>query len=286
MSFLRSEIMFGAAFLVALREGLEISLILGIIFSYLRGLNRKDTFKPIWIGAAIAIALSVLVGCILYVATGGEEWHGQIYLEAVIFLAAVGILSYMTFWMKKNSPGMHKGIQSTIDQALKSSGDTSQLVILAFITIIREGIELVMFLLAISIEGKSNFVSLGSGTLVGILLAALIGWGIYQGTTKINLKAFFRVMGNLLIIVAAGLLINAVHEFIELGLIQPVAYLYDLEAILNQRGAVGGILHALIGYTDRLSVTQFIIWLIYMIPALLLFNRNKKKPQVKSPALT
>jgi len=267
--------MFGAAFLVALREGLEISLILGIIFSYLRGLNRKNTFRPVWIGAGIAIAFSIIVGSILYLLTDGEEWHGQLYIEAAIFLVAVGILSYMTFWMKKNSPGMNKGIQASIDTALKSNGGTFQLILLAFITIIREGLELVMFLLAIAVDGKGNGLSLGSGTLVGLIVAILIGWGIYQGSAKINLKTFFQVMGNLLIIVAAGLLINAVHEFIELGIIQPGVYLYNWEHVLDRHGAIGGILHALVGYTDHLSSVQLIVWLIYIIPAIILFNRKK-----------
>lgn len=277
--------MFGAAFLVALREGLEISLILGIIFSYLRGLNRKNTFKPVWIGAGIAIAFSIIVGSILYIVTGGEEWHGQLYLEAAIFLVAVGILSYMTFWMKKNSPGMNKGIQVSIDTALKSNGGTFQLILLAFITIIREGLELVMFLLAIAVDGKGNGLSLGSGTLVGLIIAILIGWGIYQGSAKINLRTFFQAMGNLLIIVAAGLLINAVHEFIELGIIQPGVYLYNWEHVLDRHGAIGGILHALVGYTDHLSSVQLIVWLIYIIPAIILFNRKKVSTLARGAAL-
>ncbi|MCO7175181.1 FTR1 family protein [Sporolactobacillus kofuensis] len=269
--------MFGAALLVALREGLEISLIMGIIFSYLRGLNRKDTFKPVWIGAGVAIGLSIILGIILYLFTGSEEWNGQIYLETAIFFVAVGILSYMTFWMKKNSRGMNKGIQASINTALNNDSGSFQLVLLAFLTIIREGLELVMFLLAISVEGKGDLLSLSSGTFVGLIIAVLIGWGIYQGTTKINLKVFFQVMGNILIVVAAGLLINAIHELIELAIIQPGVYLYNWENILNRHSAVGGILHALVGYTDHLSSVQLIVWLVYIIPAIILFNRNKVK---------
>lgn len=274
--------MFGAAVLVAVREGLEMSLILGIIFSYLRGLNRKDAFKSVWIGAGCAIILSIAVGSILYFLTGDEEWSGQPYLEAIIFLVAVIILSYMTFWMKKNSRSMNKGIQANIDSALVNGGGVFQLVGLAFLTVIREGLELVMFLLAISIEERSGILPVGSGAVVGLVIAAVIGWGIYHGATRINLKLFFQVMGNILIIVAAGLLGNAIHELIEVGILQPVAYLYNWKDVLNHHDAIGGVLNALVGYSDHLSIVQLVIWVVYLATALILFNRHSAKKNTAS----
>lgn len=273
--------MFSASLLVALREGLEISLILGIIFSYLRRLKRKDAYKSVWLGAGSAFILSIAVGSILYVLTGDEEWSGQPYLEAIIFIVAVIILSYMTMWMKKNSRAMGKGIQANIDHALVKGG-TFQLAGLAFLTVIREGMELIMFLLAISINEKAGLLPVGSGAVIGVVIAGIIGWGIYRGTSKINLNIFFKIMGNILIIVAAGLLGNAVHELTEVGIFSPMGYLYDWQDVLNHHGAVGGVLHALIGYSDHLSVIQFSVWVVYLIVALTLFNRNGVKGQKTS----
>lgn len=273
--------MFGAAILVAVREGLEISLILGIIFSYLRRLNRKDAFKSVWIGAGCAIVLSIAIGTVLYVLTGDEEWSGQPYLEAFVFLVAVVILSYMTLWMKKNSRSMNKGIQANIDSVLENGGGVFKLVGLAFLTVIREGLELVMFLLAISVETRAGFLPIGSGAVIGLLIAVLIGWGIYRGTTRINLKLFFQVMGNVLIIVAAGLLANAIHSLIEVGILSPVVYLYNWQDVLSHHGAVGGVLNALVGYSDHLSIVQFAVWLVYLVLALMLFNRRGGKGKVE-----
>jgi high-affinity iron transporter len=273
--------MFSAAFLVALREGLEISLILGIVFSYLRRLKRKDAYKAVWIGAASALILSMAIGTFLYMVTGDEEWSGQPYLEVIIFIIAVIILSYMTLWMKKNSHSMNKGIQANIDNALVKGG-VLQLAGLAFLTVIREGLELSMFLLAISIDEHAGVFSVGTGALVGIAVASVIGWGIYRGTSKINLKLFFKVMGNILIIIAAGLLGNAVHSLIEVRIFSPLGYLYNWQDILNHHGVLGGVLHALVGYSDHLSVIQFIIWAAYLIFALTLFNRDNIKKKNKT----
>jgi len=272
--------MFYAAFLVALREGLEISLILGIIFSYLRGLNRKSAFRYIWIGAGSAFAISIIAGSILYVLTNEEEWSGQVYLETAIFFIATAILSYMTFWMKKNNRSLNKGVHAQIDKALNHSDGVMQLVGLAFITVIREGLELIMFLLALSIEAKNGAIPVSSGAIVGLIVATFIGWGIYGGAAKLNLKLFFQVMGNVLIIVAAGLLGNAIKGLIEMNILKPYGYLYDLTAVLNHHGAVGGLLHALVGYSDHLSTAQFLVWIIYLLIALVLFNRKSSKVSI------
>jgi high-affinity iron transporter len=274
--------MFAAAALVGLREGLEMSLILGIIFSYLRKLNRKDGFKHVWLGSSIAFVLCLVVGGLLYHFTSEEEWSGQAYLELFIFLIAVGVLSYMTFWMKKNSRSMSGQLQGQIDKAL-DGGSIFQLTFLAFITVVRESLELVMFLLALATQNH-NAATVSAGGLSGLLIAAIIGWGIYRGTSHINLKLFFKVMGNILIVVAAGLLGNAVSSAIEVGWLHPVTYVYNLQDSLNHHGLVGSILHALIGYSDHPSIIQAAIWILFLVIALTLFNRNRQSPAVKSVA--
>ncbi|WAH37447.1 FTR1 family iron permease [Alicyclobacillus dauci] len=264
--------MFGASLLVALREGLEISLILGIIFSYLRKVNRSDAFKYVWSGSGLALILAAGLGIILYRLTGQQEWAGQVYLEVVVFIFAVAILSYMTFWMKKNSRSMNRGIQSRIDSALNQGG-VFQLIFLAFITVIREVLEMIMFLLAVATQGHGAK-PVGLGALIGLLISAAIGFAVYRGTSHINLKLFFQVMGNVLIVVGAGLLGNAVHSAIEAGIIKPVAYVYDLSTVLNSNGTLGAILHAFVGYTDHPSIIQAAVWVIYLIISLVMFNRR------------
>lgn len=272
--------MFAAAAIVGLREGLEMSLILGIIFSYLRRLNRRDAFKYVWLGSGIAFAVCLVIGGLLYHFTGEQEWSGQAYLEVFVFLIAVGILSYMTFWMKKNSRSMSGQIREQIDKAVDNGG-VLQLTFLAFITVIRESLELVMFLLALATQNhRAAPVSLGG--LLGLVIAILIGWGIYRGTTRINLQMFFKVMGNILIVVAAGLLGNAISSAIEVGWLNPIVYVYDLQNVLNHHSLIGSILSALVGYSDHPSIIQAAVWFVFLVLALILFNRKKTAPKPHS----
>ncbi|MCF8564962.1 FTR1 family protein [Alicyclobacillus tolerans] len=278
--------MFDGALLVSLREGVEISLILGIIFSYLRRLNRPDGFKFVWLGTLLAALLAALVGVGLYVVTGsGQEWAYQTYLEASVMLLAVVILSYMTFWMKKNSRLLGKDIQQRIQSALDKRGVAS-LTFLAFITVIREGIETVMFLLGLAYEGHGHPSMVVLGTVVGFAIAAVLGWVIYKGTYKVNLTSFFQVMGTLLIVVAAGLLATAIGSLIEAHVLSPVAYVFNWTGILNQDTAVGAVLHALVGYSDHPSILQAGAWAVYLVVALVLYNRRNdrgsRRPRTES----
>ncbi|MCL6444187.1 MAG: FTR1 family protein [Alicyclobacillus sp.] len=269
--------MFGASLLVALREGLEISLILGIIFSYLKKLSRRDNFKYVWLGSGLAFVIAGLCAVLLYVWTGEQEWSGQAYLETAVFLLAVAILSYMTFWMKKNSRSMQHGIRAKIDAAVDRGG-VFQIVFLAFITIVREVLELMMFLLAIATQGHEPG-HVAGGAASGLVIAAMMGWAIYRGTSRLNLKLFFQIMGNVLIVVGAGLLGNAIHSAIEAGILQPTHYAYDLSDVLSSDSVLGGILHALIGYTDHPTVLQVGVWALYLLIALVLFNRHSAQGQ-------
>jgi high-affinity iron transporter len=125
-------------------------------------------------GSGLALVLAAGLGILLYVWTGQQEWSGQVYLEMVVFLFAVGILSYMTFWMKKNSRSMGRGIQSRIDTALDRGG-VFQLIFLAFITVIREVLEMIMFLLAIATQGHGAK-PVGLGALLVLRFLRRLGW--------------------------------------------------------------------------------------------------------------
>lgn len=264
-----------AGFLVALREGLEISLIVGIIFSYLNKIGENKKGPYIWAGVGLAALISVGFAAVIYHFYGAGEWAYQAYLEVAIFFLAVMILTYMTFWMKKNSSALNGGIKDKIDHAL-NGGSVFQLVFLTFITVIREGIEFVMFVLAILNDQSANDVPVITGSVIGLAAAALIGYGIYNGTYHMNLSYFFQIMGSLLIIIAAGLLGNAVAVLTEMGALPVIGHLYDLSAFLNQKGAIGEILHALVGYSDHPTYLQGAIWLIYLVVVLTLFTRNRK----------
>ncbi|RYM05794.1 iron transporter [Sporolactobacillus sp. THM7-7] len=274
-----------AGLLVALREGLEISLIVGIIFAYLNKIGERKGYPYIWAGVGLAAVVSVGFAAVIYQINGFGEWAYQAYLEAAIFFLAVMILTYMTFWMKRNSREMDGAIKKKINDAVHRESMT-QLVVLTFITVIREGVELVMFVLAILTDQSAAPAPVLSGTVIGLILAVLIGYGIYSGTYRLNLSHFFQIMGCLLIVVAAGLLGNAVHELTEMGVLPVIGHIYDLSGILNQRGAIGGVLHALFGYSDHPTYLQGVIWLLYLVIVLSLFIGGKKIKVKKNTAST
>lgn len=268
-----------AGFLVALREGFEISLIIGIIFSYLHQIGEKKKYPYIWLGTALAAFVSIGLAALLYQFNGGE-WKYQPYIEAAIFSLAVLILTYMTFWMKKNSRSLNGSLKEKINDAL-ANGSVFQLVFLAFITVIREGMELAMFVLALLNGQTSNSLPVLSGTLIGLAVAILIGYAIYNGSYRMNFSYFFRVMGCLLIIIAAGLLGNAVHELTEVGVFPEIGYFYNLSGVLNQHSLFGSMLHALVGYSDHPTYLQGTIWFLYLVIVLAFFVKGRASHSMK-----
>lgn len=266
--------MFDGALLVALREGVEISLMIGIILSYLKKLGRQDGAKYVWLGTFLAALVTAAVGFVLYKVTGsGQEWAYQTYLEAGVMLIAVVMLSYMTIWMKRNSSQLGKNMQAKIESVLADKG-VAWLTLLAFLTVIREGIETAMFLLGLSYQGANNTGAVVKGAVVGFAVSAVIGLVIYRGTHRIRLKAFFQVMGTLLIVVAAGLLASATGSLIQAHLLHPVFYLFSINGFLSEGRPLGAVLHALIGYSDHPSILQVGAWVIYLVVALVLYNRK------------
>lgn len=255
---------------------------IGIIISYLNKLGRRDGIKYVWLGTFLAAALTIIIGIILYKLTrSGSEWAYQTYLEATVMLIAVVMLSYMTIWMKRNSAQLGKNMQEKI-KAVLANKNVAWLTLLAFLTVIREGIETVMFLLGLTYQGTHQTGAVLTGAALGFVTSAIVGLIIYRGTYRIRLSAFFQVMGTLLIIVAAGLLASATGSLIEAHVLQPVYYLFNLGGFLSESRPVGAVLHALVGYSDHPSVLQVGAWGVYLVIALILYNRKiKSKPQRK-----
>jgi len=267
--------MFGGALLISLREGVEISLMIGIIISYLRKLGRGDGVKYVWLGALLAALLTTGIGIGIYRVTGsGVEWAYQTYLEASVMLLAVVMLSYMTIWMKRNSSHLSKDMHTKIEGLLNHRGVVG-LTLLAFLTIIREGIETVMFLLGLTFQHTGGGGPVLAGAVLGFSLSSLVGVVIYKGTYHVNLSRFFQVMGSLLILVAAGLLASAIGSLIEAHLLQPIHYLFNLTNYLSVDSTLGIILHALLGYSDHPSILQVGAWAIYLAIAFTLYNRKR-----------
>ena len=260
-----------------LREGVEAALIVGIILAYLAQTGNRDHFSKIWIGTASAIALSVLLGVVIFVTIGEfEEPYEQLFEAATMFLAA-GVLTWMLFWMRRQARSVKGELQAAVDRHL-SEGSGWGLALLAFTAIIREGIETSLFLVgyvnaAASSEPGSGWTVI-VGALIGLAIAAVIGWMIYVGAQRINYGTFFRWTGLTLIFIAAGLLSRAVHELVEIGAIQFGSQTaFDLSAILPDDSPLGAFLRALFGYSATPEVITLVVYFAYLIPVLYLYLR-------------
>jgi high-affinity iron transporter len=281
---------FTSGLLTGLREGVEAALIVSIILAYLAKTGNRRHFPKIFLGAGLAAALAFFIGAVLWITVGGfEEPYEQIF-EGLTMLLAAGVVTWMLFWMRRQSASVKGELQAAVDRAL-DDGSATALAFLAFVAVIREGIETSLFLVGqmASAEEDANWVIVGA--LVGLGIAILIGIGFYQGSRRVNLQTFFRWTGIALVFIAAGLLSHAVHEFIEIGVITVgTQTIFDLSAILPHEpeggSIVGQFLRAAFGYTSTPELTTFVVWLSYVVIVLALYLRPIKRPAAPAPVAT
>ena len=251
-----------ASFLLSLREGLEAALIIGIVLGVLLKLKRTDLNGVVWRGVGLAALLSLIAAIALNLLGMEFEGKGEEIFEGVAMLLAAGVLTWMILWMKNHSHTLKNEIEEQTNQAALGKGQKA-LFALAFLAVFREGIELALFLLAARLT--SSPLQTISGALLGLLIAGILGWILFTSTRKLNLRNFFSVTNILLIIFAAGLVGLGVHEFNEAGVIPSVIeHVWDINRIISDKGEVGLLLKALVGYNGNPSLTEVAAYLLYL----------------------
>ena len=258
--------------LITLREGLEAALIIGIILAYLKRTDNRKGFKPVWMGVLLAIGVSAIAGAAIYFIAGEFSGRGEEIFEGTAMFIAVGVLTWMIFWMRKQSVNIKGHLHTQINSAL-DSGSSRALIMLAFIVVVREGIETVLFLFATTRVAESQALSAAGGFL-GLAIAVAIGYSIYKGSSRLNLRTFFNITSFLLIIFAAGLLAYGIHEFHEAGLIPPVIDpVWDINHIVYDKSTFGRFLTAIVGYNGNPSLVEVLSYATYLVLALGFFLR-------------
>ncbi|MDQ2084128.1 iron uptake transporter permease EfeU [Xanthobacteraceae bacterium Astr-EGSB] len=261
-------------FLIMLREGLEAALIIGIIAGYLRQTGDRAWLPAIWVGVFLAVALSLFVGAALQFVSADFPQKAQELFEALVGAVAVVVLTSMVFWMRKAGPTMGVDLRHSVDGARgRSDGTAWALIGLAFFAVAREGLESIFFLLAIFQQSPGPAAAMGA--LAGVGAAVVLGFAIYHGGIRIDLRRFFRWTGVFILLVAAGLLASVLRNLHEAGvwnLLQ--SRVYDLSEILPVSSLPGAILSGVFNYHEAPAAGEVIVYLAFLLTTLFLFLRS------------
>ncbi|MGQ5720794.1 iron uptake transporter permease EfeU [Pseudochrobactrum asaccharolyticum] len=261
-----------APFLIMLREGLEAALLTSIIASYLNKTGRSSYMPAVWVGIFLAIALSFLAGAALQIISAEFPQKMQELFEAVVGFVAVIVLMSMVLWMKKAARSLKDELQHSVEHALAAKSATWALICMVFFSVAREGLESVFFLLAIFQQSEGYAAPLGA--FLGVAVSVVLGFLIYHGGLRLNLRLFFRCTGILIIFVAAGLLSGALRSLHEAGIWNYLqAPAWDLSRVLPLSSPMGTVMSGLLGYHDTPAVGEVAIYFIFLFAALAIYLR-------------
>ncbi|HEY5620348.1 MAG TPA: FTR1 family protein [Candidatus Bathyarchaeia archaeon] len=259
-----------ASLLVTFREALEASLIVTIVSAYLRKIGRTELNRYLLAGSLAAVLASLALGWTIHLIYGELEGPAAQVFEGTAALTATIVLTYMVFWMGRNARTIRHEIEQRVDIAV-SRGQTYGIFALAFVAVVREGIETVLFLTGVFFLDPSGTIigiTLGIGTVLILVMLLL------KGTYKLDIRRFFKYSSILLVVLAAGLAGFGVHELIEasessgvqLGLLSQEAFNInpaDNTDIFHEKGVVGSILRALVGYDGNPEWLRVVVYLSY-----------------------
>lgn len=252
-------------FVIGLREGLEAALIVGIIAAFLLQENRRDAMRGVWIGVAAAVLLCVAAAVALRIGAEQLPQREQEQLETVIGLIAVGMVTWMIVWMRRHAASLRGTLHEQAGAAL-AAGSTATLVTMAFLAVLREGLETSVFLLAV-FQDSDDPARSGGGAALGILVAVVLGYLLYRGGVRLNLTRFFKFTGVVLALVAAGLLANALHTAHEAGWWNiMLGQSFDLSSLMKPGSVQLALGTAMFGIQAKPTVGEALVWVLYAVP--------------------
>ncbi|WP_336318267.1 iron uptake transporter permease EfeU [Streptomyces lavendofoliae] len=263
--------MFGN-YLIGLREGLEASLVVCILVAYLVKTGRRDALRPVWAGIGIAVGLSLAFGCVLEFGSQELTFEAQELLGGSLSILAVGLVTWMVFWMRRTARHLRAELHGRLDAALRLG--TGALVATAFLAVGREGLETALFVWASvrAATDEAGSVEPLTGVLLGIATAVVLGWLFYRGALRIDLTRFFTWTGGMLVVVAAGVLAYGVHDLQEARFLDGLAdKAFDVSATVPPDSWYGTLLKGVFNFQPDPTVLQVTVWALYLVPALALF---------------
>ncbi len=261
-----------ANFLIGLREGLEAALVVGILVAYLVKTGRRDLLLPLWSGVALAAAISLGFGAALTYGPRGLTFEAQEAIGGTLSIVAVGLITWMIFWMAHTARHLKADLTSRLDSAVE--GGRWAIVLMALLAVGREGLETALFLWAgAQATGESTRPLLGA--VLGLALAVVLGWLVYRGAVRLDLRLFFSWTGIALVVIAGGVLAYGVHDLQEAGILPGLHSLaFDVSEQVPPSSWYGTLLKGVLNFSPATTWLEAAAWLLYVVPTLTFFVRT------------
>jgi high-affinity iron transporter len=258
-------------FLIGLREGIEASLVVGILVAYLVKTGHRDRLPAVWLGIGLAVGLSLSVGALLTFGSSELSFEAQETFAGFMSILAVGFVTWMVFWMRSQSKNLKAELHHKMDSALAMGAGA--LAIASFVAVGREGLETALFLWP-TMRANGNGAGPALGAVLGIGTAVVVGWLIYRKSVSFNLATFFRWTGAALVVVAAGVLAYGVHDLQEAGVLPGLDNIaFDVSAQIPPSSWYGTLLKGIFNFSPKSTWLQVYVYVGYLVPVMFLFLR-------------
>lgn len=270
--------------LIGLREGLEASLVVSILVAFLVKTGRRGELPKVWLGVGLAVAVSVGVTLALTLTQQALTFEAQEALGGSLSIVAVGFVTWMIFWMRRNARTLSRDLRGRLDEAIRMG--PVAVVVMAALAVGREGLETAVFFFAAAQAAGETTEPL-VGFLLGIGASIALAYLLYRGAVRIDLGRFFTVTGFFLIFVAAGILAYGVHDLQEAGILPGLTTLaFDVSAAVPPDSWYGTLLKGFFNFSPRTTVLEAVVWTAYVAVVLVLFLRPARSPVAPAPAAT
>ncbi|MEZ2388239.1 iron uptake transporter permease EfeU [bacterium RCC_150] len=268
-----------ANFLIGLREGLEATLVVVLLMAYLVKTGRRSLLPRLWAGVGIAVAVSVAFGALLTFGPQGLTFEAQETIGGGLSILAVGLVTWMVFWMARTARSLGSELKSKVDKM--ADGAAWGLVLVAALAVGREGLETALFLWAAAqAAGQTSQPLLGA--LLGLVVAAGLGYLLHRGVLKVNLSRFFTWTGVGLIVIAGGVLAYGFHDLQEAGILPGLHSLaFDVSAAIPPSSWYGTLLKGTLNFSAETTWLEAVAWILYVVPVLFFYIRANRSTTAK-----
>ena len=275
-----------ANFLIGLREGLEAALVVSILVAYLVKTGHRHRLSDVWMGVATAVILSLGFGAVLTFTSQNMSFKAQEAFGGIMSILAVGLVTWMIFWMKRTARFLKKELEGKLASALMLG--RGAMILIAFVSVAREGIETSLFVWSTTqaTSGTRPFL----GVVLGLGSAVALGYLLYRSAVHINLAKFFKYTGIGLVIVAAGVLAYGFHDLQEAGWIPGLNNtVFDISAQVPLSSWYGTLLKGAFNFNPAPTLIELTVWAGYLVAVMTAFlwpSSSAPAPRPKDSATT